>query len=136
VVWRVRVVAEHDRHGQPLAASAQLHAASLTQSHGGRLATDPPDLGAVSGSPVKKYSVSGRGRQISIAALFRPRGRRSSIDRCRSPRSRGIPLRRACDLAVLSRDSTESGSVKSFKIGRRPLERLREHLLRSAVPSE
>jgi hypothetical protein len=38
---------------------------------------------------VKKYAVSGRGRRISIASLFRPRGRRSSIDRCRSPRSRG-----------------------------------------------
>jgi hypothetical protein len=85
VVWRVRVVVEHDRHGQPLAASAQLHAANLIQSHGGRLAADPPDLGAVSGSPVKKYAVSGRGRRISIASLFRPRGRRSSIDRCRSP---------------------------------------------------
>jgi hypothetical protein len=31
---------------------------------------------------------------------------------------RRIPLRRACDLAILSRDSTESGFVTSFKIGR------------------
>jgi DNA-directed RNA polymerase specialized sigma24 family protein len=31
---------------------------------------------------------------------------------------RRIPLRRACDLAILSRDSTENGFVTSFKIGR------------------